>query len=132
MSRPCLRRRRRDTVSRVETALSDRGITLFARIDHAEGARAAGLKLRPTTVLIFGDPRAGTPLMRERQEIGLDLPLKILVWEDKSGKVWLGYDEPVWLAARFGVDPDLAAVKALSAALAALAGLAGEPNPGLT
>jgi uncharacterized protein (DUF302 family) len=121
-----------ETLARIEAALGDRNITLFARIDHAAGALAAGLDLRPTTVLIFGNPRAGTPLMRQRREIGLELPLKMLVWEDDAGIVRLSYDEPVWMAARFGIDPDLVEVKALSAALAALAALVGEPNPGLT
>ncbi len=115
-----------ETLARVETAMRDKDITIFARIDHGAGALAAGLSLRPTVVLVFGNPKGGTPLMQQRQEIGLELPLKMLVWEDEGGTVRLSYDDPVWLAQRFGVDPELAVVKALSAALAALAALAGQ------
>ena len=113
------------TVSRLEAALQDKGMTIFARVDHAAGAAAVNLSLRPTTLLVFGNPKGGTPLMLVAQKIGVELPLKILVWEDESGKTWLTYDDPAWLAQRFGVDPTLAAVAALSAAMAAFADLAG-------
>ncbi len=115
------------TLARLEAALRDKGMTIFARVDHAEGAAAVGLNLRPTTVVVFGNPRGGTPLMQATQKIGLELPLKILVWEDASGKTALSYDDPVWLAQRFGLDPTLAQVEAISGVLASLADLAGRP-----
>src|SRR5271166_2054095 len=116
-----------ETLERLEAALQDKGMTIFARVDHAAGAASIGMDLRPTTLLVFGNPRGGTPLMLVAQKIGLELPLKILVWEDESGKAWLSYDDPAWLARRFSVDPTLAAVVALSSALATFADLAGRP-----
>jgi len=93
------------TLARLTEALAARRVAVFAVIDHAAGAEAAGLALRPTTVVIFGDPRAGTPLMQAGQTAGLDLPMKILVWRDASGAVWLSYNDPGWIARRHGVDP---------------------------
>ncbi len=116
-----------ETLQRLEAALQDRGMTIFARVDHAAGAASVNLSLRPTTLLVFGNPKGGTPLMLVAQKIGLELPLKILVWEDESGKSWFTYDDPPWQARRFDVDPKLAAVAALSAALAAFVDLAGRP-----
>ena len=110
------------TVERLEAAAQAKGLTLFARIDHAAGAAAAGLALRPTVLVIFGNARGGTPLMQARQSAGIDLPLKALVWQDEAGVTWLSYNEPAWLAARHGVgEKDEATVRALTAALAALA-----------
>jgi uncharacterized protein (DUF302 family) len=80
------------------------GYECFARIDHAALAAEAGLALRPTEVIIFGNPRAGTPLMQASQTVGIELPLKALVWQDSSEKVWLGYNDPQWLAKRHGID----------------------------
>ena len=98
---------------------------MFSRIDHAAGATDIGTSLRPTEVLIFGNPKGGTPLMRSTQTIGIDLPLRALVWEDASGKTWLTYNDPAWLAKRHALDPHLvAAVDALSAALDAVAKMA--------
>jgi len=111
-----------DTVSRLETALRDKGMTLFARIDHAAGAVEAGLELRPTVLLIFGNAKAGTPLMQADQTIGIDLPLKALVWQDAAGKTWLSYNEPRRLAQRHGLGDHLQApVDAMTAGLVALA-----------
>jgi len=87
-----------DTAARLEAALDGAGLTVFARIDHAAGARAAGLELRPTLLLIFGDAKAGTPLMQALPTAGLDLPLKLLVWEDDAGAVHLTYADPVSIA----------------------------------
>jgi uncharacterized protein (DUF302 family) len=84
-----------ESIDRLEADVTSKGITVFARIDHAAGARTVGLALRPTELLIFGHPKAGTPLMQTHQTIGIDLPLKVLAWEDAAGKVWLSYDEPV-------------------------------------
>ena len=104
------------TLTRLTDVLAARQATIFAVIDHAAGAEAAGLPLRPTTVVIFGDPRAGTPLMQARQSAGIDLPLKILVWQDEDGAVWLSYNQPAWIARRHGLDPQ---------ALPVAAGMAG-------
>ena len=112
----------KDTIDRLEAAVRTKGMTVFARVDHAAGAAAIGLALRPTELIIFGNARGGTPLMQLEQTIGIDLPLKALAWEDASGKAWLSYNEPAWLAARHGIAADGGAVaKTLSSALAALA-----------
>jgi uncharacterized protein (DUF302 family) len=112
----------KDTMDRLEAQVKARGMSVFARIDHAAGASSAGLTLRPTEVLIFGNPTGGTPLMQAAQTIGLELPLKALVWQDASGDSWLSYNDPVWLARRYGLagDTEMVAGK-LSAALAAVA-----------
>ena len=93
----------KDTMTRLEAEVKARGMTVFARIDHAAGAAGAGLSLRPTELLIFGNAKAGTPLMQTVQTTGIDLPLKALVWEDASGETWLSYNDPAWLAQRHGV-----------------------------
>jgi uncharacterized protein (DUF302 family) len=112
----------RDTMSRLEAAVLAKGMTVFARIDHAAGATAVGLPLRPTEVLIFGNARGGTPLMQAIQTIGIDLPLKALVWQDASGATWLSYNDPAWLAQRHELGGATeAAVGNITAALAALA-----------
>jgi uncharacterized protein (DUF302 family) len=109
-----------DTVSRLKTLLAQKGIEVFAHIDHAAGGREVGLPLRPTELLIFGNPRAGTPLMQGRQTIGLDLPLRVLVWEDEAGKVWLTYRRVQDLARRHGLSGHDDAVEALDQGLAGL------------
>src|SRR5258708_18670658 len=112
----------KDTMNRLETEVKAKGMTVFARIDHAAGAAAVGLSLRPTEVLIFGNAKGGTPLMQSMQTIGIDLPLKALVWQDGSGSTWLSYNDPGWLATRHGLGPEVdATVNALAAALDALA-----------
>ena len=112
----------KDTMDRLAAEITARGMTVFARVDHAAGAAEAGLPLRPTELLIFGNAKGGTPLMQSDQTIGIDLPLKALVWQDPSGRTWLSYNDPGWLAKRHGlgaeVDP---AVKAMAAALNAIA-----------
>jgi uncharacterized protein (DUF302 family) len=105
----------KETMDRLEADVRAKGLTVFARIDHAAGAKAAGLTLRPTEVLIFGNAKGGTPLMQALQTTGIDLPLKALVWEDPGGKVWLSYNEPVWIAQRHG---DAAQVSAVTGQLA--------------
>src|ERR1700736_2547566 len=82
------------TVERLKALLAGKGIQVFAHIDHAAGAQEVGLSLRPTQVLIFGTPQAGTPLMQSQQTIGLELPLRALVWQDEAGQVWLTYTQP--------------------------------------
>jgi uncharacterized protein (DUF302 family) len=111
----------KDTIDRLEAAVRGKGMVVFARIDHAAGAAEVGLSLRSTELLIFGSARAGTPLMQARQTIGLDLPLKALVWQDASGKTWLSYNDPLWVLARHGGDDGLnRAVGEMAAGLTAL------------
>jgi uncharacterized protein (DUF302 family) len=112
----------KDTMNKLEAAVQAKGMTVFARIDHAAGATAAGLTLRPTEVLIFGNAKGGTPLMNSVQTIGLDLPLKALVWQDASGSTWLSYNDPAWLAKRHGIGAETEpAVNNMTAALNAVA-----------
>jgi uncharacterized protein (DUF302 family) len=114
------------TIDRLESEVKSKGLTVFARIDHAAGAKEVGLPLRPTELLIFGNARGGTPLMQVAQTSGIDLPLKALAWEDGEGKVWLSYNEPVWIAERHHAAGDaLPAAQRLTAALAGLAKAAG-------
>jgi uncharacterized protein (DUF302 family) len=94
------------TVTNLETAILEKGLTIFARIDHAAGAKAAALVLRPTLLLIFGNAKGGTPLMQEMQTIGIDLPLKLLVWESEDRNCWISYNDPAWIAARHGLSED--------------------------
>lgn len=112
----------KETIDRLEAAAKAKGMTIFARIDHAAGATAVGMALRPTELIVFGNARGGTPLMQASQAIGIDLPLKALAWEDAAGKVWLAYNDITWLAARHGIAKETAAATAqLGGALAALA-----------
>ena len=110
----------KDTMNRFEDLAKQRGSNVFARVDHAAGAAKVGKSLRPTEVLIFGNPQSGTPLMECAQSVGIDLPQKALVWEDASSQVWLGYNDPAYLAQRHGVT-QCPAVEALRKALAGLA-----------
>ncbi|MDH2381962.1 DUF302 domain-containing protein [Bradyrhizobium sp. CER78] len=93
----------RETADRLKAELQASGLTLFAQIDHAAGAAGAGLALRPTELFVFGNAKGGTPLMQAAQTIGIDLPLKALVWQDDAGVCWFSYNDPVWLAERHGV-----------------------------
>src|SRR5271170_4867055 len=107
-----------ETMKRLEAAVTAKGLTTFARIDHAAGATTVGLSLRPTELLIFGNPKGGTPLMQAVQTVGIDLPLKALVWQDASGKTWLSYNDPAWIAKRHALGHEAeAAVSAMSTAL---------------
>ncbi|MGB5830743.1 MAG: DUF302 domain-containing protein [Thiohalocapsa sp.] len=110
----------KDTLDRVEANAEQRGLKIFARIDHAAGAAKVGKSLPPTELLIFGNPKGGTPFIECAQTVAIDLPLKILVWEDADGKVWLGYNDPAFIADRHGV-PECPSVAKLSKALAGLA-----------
>ncbi len=116
----------KDTMNRFEEIAKQRGLNVFARVDHAAGAAKVNKTLRPTEVLIFGNPQGGTPFMECAQAVGIDLPLKALVWEDASSQVWLGYNDPAWLAKRHGVA-DCPAVGNLGKALAGLAEAATKP-----
>jgi uncharacterized protein (DUF302 family) len=114
------------TMDRLEDIVKKRGLNVFVRVDHAAGAAGVGKTLRPTEVLIFGNPQGGTPFMECAQAVGIDLPLKALVWEDASSQVWLGYNDPAWLAKRHGAA-NCPAVGNLSKALEGIAGAAIQP-----
>jgi uncharacterized protein (DUF302 family) len=117
-----------ETMSRLEAAVRAKGLTVFARVDHAGGAAAVGLPLRPTDLLVFGNARGGTPLMQANQTIGLDLPLKALVWQDEAGSTWVSYNDPAWLAQRHGLGTEVSGpVSAMTALLEALATEAAAP-----
>lgn len=110
------------TLQKLEAILHAKGLIVFAAIDHAAGAAQVGMPLRPTTLVIFGNPKGGTPLMQAAQTCGIDLPLKVLVWQDASDVTWLSYNDPAWIAKRHGLQHEVeAAVKAMGEALYALA-----------
>jgi uncharacterized protein (DUF302 family) len=110
-----------ETMAKLEAEVKAKGLTVFAHVDHAAGAAAVGLSLPPTDLLIFGNAKGGTPLMQAAQTVGIDLPLKVLVWQDASGKTFVSYNDPGWIAKRHGVGGEAeATVKALSGALAAI------------
>ena len=108
------------TMDRLVQQVEDRGLTVFARIDHAAAAKQVGKALRPTELLIFGNPESGTVFMQCEQAVGIDLPLKALVWEDAQGEVWLGYNDPAFLAKRHGAT-DCPVVEELKETLKGLA-----------
>ena len=115
----------KETMNRLEAEVKAKGLTVFARVDHAADAAEVGLPLRPTELLVFGNAKGGTPLMQSVQTIGIDLPLKALVWQDGSGTTWLSYNDPRYLAKRHGLGREVeAAVNAMAAALDALAKVA--------
>lgn len=116
----------KDTMSRLEDVVKQKGLNVFARIDHAAGAAKVGKTMRPTEVLIFGNAQGGTPFMECEQTVGIDLPLKALVWQDNAGQTWLGYNDPVFLAQRHGVAQCPVAVN-LRKALAGIAEAAVAP-----
>ncbi|MER8768002.1 DUF302 domain-containing protein [Mesorhizobium sp. M0092] len=107
-----------ETIDRLAETVERAGLLVFARIDHAAGARNVETSLRPTQLLIFGNPKGGTPLMQDRQLAGIDLPVKALAWEDEQGKVWLSYNDAHWLAERHGLgDASRNAVAAIAAGM---------------
>jgi uncharacterized protein (DUF302 family) len=111
----------KETMDRVVDAVEARGMSVFARIDHAAAAHSVGLELRPTEVLVFGSPRAGTLLMQAAQTIGIDLPIKVLVWQDNEQRTWLSYSDPGFLVERHQARGTGTVVAAMSAALAEVA-----------
>ena len=111
-----------ETLRRLEAAVKLKGMTVFAHIDHAAAAAETGLALRATDLLIFGSPKGGTPLMEAAQTIGIDLPLKALLWQDSEGTTWISYNDPAWLARRHGLPSALQPqVEAMAGALAHIA-----------
>jgi uncharacterized protein (DUF302 family) len=119
----------RETIDRLERIATSKGLTVFARIDHAAGAAQVGMPLRPTELILFGNPRGGTPLMQDRQTAGIDLPLKALAWEDAEGHVLVTYNEASWIAQRHQLAAtSSAAVAALEAGQIAIIGAATAPG----
>lgn len=106
-----------ETLDRLENIIKKKGITVFARINHAQGAKNAGLALEPTELLIFGNPKLGSPLMQSQRTVAIDLPLKAIAWQDKEGKVWLGYNAPEYIAKRHGIKDQQAIVKKMTGVL---------------
>src|ERR1700739_3626815 len=115
----------KNTMDRLEAEVKAKGLTVFVHVDHAAGAAQVGLPLRPTDLLIFGNAKGGTPLMQANQEIGIELPLKILVWQDQAGTTWLSYNDISWITKRHRLGHQSeAAVNALGKAVSALAAAA--------
>jgi uncharacterized protein (DUF302 family) len=119
----------REVIDRLEKIITSKGLRVFARIDHAAGAAQVGMALRPTELIIFGNAKGGTPLMQDQQTAGIDLPLKVLAWEDAGGAVWLTYNDLAWLARRHDLgEASHAAVAALTVAMATMAESAARPE----
>jgi uncharacterized protein (DUF302 family) len=115
------------TLDRLEAGLKEKGITVAARWDHAGAAKGVGMPLRPMEVLIFGNPKLGTPLMQSNPRAGVDLPLKVLAWEDDQGQVWVGYTKPDALAARYKIHDQGEVIKMITGALDGLTNQAIKP-----
>jgi uncharacterized protein (DUF302 family) len=113
-----------ETLDRLTKALKSKGITIMARVDHAGGAEKAGLKLKPTQLLIFGNPKLGTPLMQTNRGIGLDLPMKVLAWQDDKGQTWVTYTKPDVLKARYNIKGKDGIFAKMTGALSKLTGKA--------
>ena len=112
------------TLDRLEQALSDKGIMILARVDHGENAQKVDMELAPTQLLIFGNPKLGTPLMQSARSVGIDLPMKALAWEDEDGTVWLAYNAPDYFATRHEIDDRGEVVEQMTKALDALTDVA--------
>jgi uncharacterized protein (DUF302 family) len=110
----------KETMDRLVAEIRAKGMNVFARIDHAAGAAEVGLKLRPTELILFGNARGGTPLMQSVQTVGIDLPLKALVWQDAAGKTWISYNEPSGIAQRHHVKAAEQAVRKMTDMLSAM------------
>lgn len=115
-----------ETIDRLVKVLGEKGITPAARIDHAAGATAAGLTMKPTQVLLFGNPKLGTPLMLANPQAAIDLPMRVVAWEDKDGKVWVGYVKPETLKTRHGLAGVDEPLKMMAGALDAFTKAAAE------
>ena len=116
-----------ETANRLAAQIEQRGLTLFAQIDHATGARSVDLDLRPTQLIIFGNPRVGTPLMQCNQSVAIDLPQKALIWEDETGQVWLGYNQPNYLMDRHALTGCETVIERIEEALSGLTSAAIAP-----
>ncbi len=111
----------RETSDRLAAELDKRGIKVAARVDHAAGAKAVGLEMPPTEVVMFGNPKLGTPLMLAQPSVAIELPMKMLIWQDKAGKVWIGYSPPSALASRYQISGQDEPLKTMAGALQGLA-----------
>jgi uncharacterized protein (DUF302 family) len=120
----------RETLDRLLDAVVRHGMTVLAHVDHAAAAKAVGLQLRPADVVLFGNPRAGTPLMQAAPTMAIDLPLRALVWQDEAGAVWLSYNAPAWLAGRHGVAVDIPVIGTMTDILSAVAQEVTDRGPG--
>ena len=114
------------TADKLENAISGKGLTVFARVNHAQGADGAGMELRPTELVIFGNPKVGTPVMQCAQSAAIDLPQKALIWEDNNGQVWLSYNDPDYLKQRHGIEGCDEALEKIATALENFAAMATE------
>ena len=115
------------TADRLVKALNAKGMNVFVRVDHAAGARKVGKQLRPTELVVFGNPKVGTPLMKCRQLVAIDLPQKALIWEDAKGQVWMSYNDPNYLAQRHGISQCGEVIKKISTALGNFTKMATAP-----
>lgn len=115
------------TADRLVSVLAEKGMTVFARINHAAGAEKAGIDLPATELVIFGNPKVGSPLMKCDRSVGIDLPQKALVWEDENGQVWLSYNDPQYLAGRHDLSGCMEVIKKVENALAGFAKVATSP-----
>jgi uncharacterized protein (DUF302 family) len=115
------------TANRLESALKEKNVNVFARIDHAAGAQRVGQELKPTLLIIFGNPAMGTPLIQRSRSMGIDLPLKALIWEDNAGQVWFTYNAPDYLARRHGITEMGEAIQKMEQALSNFAQAATLP-----
>ncbi|MDH5648269.1 MAG: DUF302 domain-containing protein [Gammaproteobacteria bacterium] len=116
------------TIKRLKAVLAQKGIRVFAHVNHFENAASVGLKIRPTELLIFGNPKLGTPLIKSNPAAGLDLPMKVLVWQDEKGQTWLVYNDPAYIAKRHGISDQGEAVAKMSQALGKMTDQALTPN----
>src|SRR6185437_6121861 len=108
-----------ETIDKFASIVQSKGMTVFARIDHADNAIKEGMQLRPTQLIIFGNPKAGTVLMQDKQTSGIDLPIKALAWQDEAGKIWLSYNDTNWIADRHDLtEKSSSVVKAIEEGLA--------------
>lgn len=117
----------KDTLDRLEAVLKKKGITIFARIKHDAGAKKVGIELRPTELLLFGNPKLGSPMFASQQTAGIDLPMKALVWKDEKGQVWLTYNDPAYIANRHGIMDRAKIVAKMTGALKKFTGVATQP-----
>jgi uncharacterized protein (DUF302 family) len=107
-----------DTLNKLEMIVTGKGFSVVARVNHAKAAESTGQQLKPTEVLIFGNPKVGTALMKSNPAIGLDLPIKVLVWENDEGVVTIAYNDPAWMVSRYAIEDREAVVKKMTGALA--------------
>jgi len=113
-----------ETSARMENLLNEKGMTIFKRINHSEGAEKVGIDLRETVLILFGNPKVGSPLMKCRQSVAIDLPQKALIWEDGEGKTWISYNDPRYLERRHGITGCDEVISKIEKALAGIAGTA--------